>query len=37
MNMYKSGSHSHMRIHEYGVGHAPGGGAQYVYMLNDRD
>ena len=37
MNMCKSGSHSHMRILEYGVGHAPGGGAQYVYMLNDRD
>jgi len=37
MNMCKSGSHSHMRILEYGVGHAPWGGAQYVYMYNDRD
>ena len=37
MNMCKSGSYSHMRILEYGVGHGPWWGAQYVYMSNDRD
>ena len=30
-------SHSHMRILEYGVGHGPWWGAQYVYIPNDRD
>ena len=32
-----SATHSHIWILEYGVGHGPWRGAQYVYMVNDRD